>query len=237
MGEAFYFLLPLQNKETAGGRKIAAGALIQRPCVLGHGKLYWDASRMVGRPSGREPTFLLGVRIARGVEVSAKPKCRSSNRMDLEKIREAVERVARSEGLEVFDVEWKIGKQRLLRVYIDRLPGPANPETLGITHNDCQLVSEQLSVILDVKDLVPGPPYILELSSPGLHRKLIKPADYERFVGRLAKIWLNEPLEKQAYFEGRLAGITGGVVKFTVRDREMEVPYSGIKKANLVVEL
>ena len=77
--------------------------------------------------------------------------------MDLEKIREAAERVARSEGLEVFDVEWKVGKQRLLRVYLDRLPGPANPEGLGVTHKDCQQVSEQLSVILDVEDLVPGP--------------------------------------------------------------------------------
>src|SRR6202795_4479280 len=157
--------------------------------------------------------------------------------MDLGKIREAAERVARSEGLEVFDVEWKIGKQRLLRVYLDRLPGPENPEGAGVSHLDCQRVSEQLSVILDVEDLVPGPSYILEISSPGLDRKLIKPADYERFVGRLAKIWLNEPLEKQAYFEGRLGGITDGVVKFTVRDREIAVPYAGIKKANLVVEL
>ncbi len=157
--------------------------------------------------------------------------------MDLEKIREAAERVARSEGLEVFDVEWKIGKQRLLRVYIDRLPGPANPENLGVTHNDCQLVSEQLSVILDVEDLVPGPPYILELSSPGLDRKLIKPADYERFVGRLAKIWLTEVVENQNFFEGRLAGYADGVVKLNVRDREVLLPYAGIRKANLVVEL
>src|SRR5271156_1278613 len=157
--------------------------------------------------------------------------------MDLEKIREAAERVARSDGLDVFDVEWKVGKQRLLRVYLDRLPGPSNPEGLGITHKDCERVSQQLSVILDVEELVPGPPYTLEVSSPGLDRKLIKPADYGRFAGRLAKIWLNEPLEKQAYFEGRLAGITDGVVKFTVRDREIAVPYAGIKKANLVVEL
>jgi ribosome maturation factor RimP len=192
---------------------------------------------MVGRPSGREPTFLLGVRIARGVEVSAKPKCRSSNRMDLEKIREAAERVARSEGLEIFDVEWKIGKQRFLRVFIDRLPGPENPEKLGITHKDCERVSEQLNVILDVEDLVPGPSYILEVSSPGLDRKLIKPADYERFVGRLAKIWLNEPVEKQQFYEGRLAGYADGVVKIAVKDRELSVPYAGIRKANLVVEL
>jgi ribosome maturation factor RimP len=81
--------------------------------------------------------------------------------MDLGKIREAAERVARSEGLEVFDVEWKIGKQRLLRVYLDRLPGPENREGAGVSHLDCQRVSEQLSVILDVEDLVPGPSYIL----------------------------------------------------------------------------
>src|ERR1700747_1075582 len=133
--------------------------------------------------------------------------------MDLEKIREAADRVARSEGLEVFDVEWKIGKQRLLRVYLDRLPGPANPDNLGVSHADCQRVSEQLSVILDVEDLVPGPSYILELSSPGMDRKLIKPADYERFVGRLAKIWLETPIENQKYFEARLAGDAGGTVE------------------------
>jgi len=157
--------------------------------------------------------------------------------MDLVKIREAAERVAGSLGLEIFDVEWKIGKQRLLRVYIDRLPGPQNPEGFGVTHKDCERVSEQLSVILDVEDLVPGPSYVLEISSPGLDRKLIKPADYERFVGRLAKVWLNEPVENQNYLEGRLAGYADGVVKLAVRNRDVEVPFAGIKKANLVVEM
>jgi ribosome maturation factor RimP len=157
--------------------------------------------------------------------------------MDLDKIREAAERVARSEGLEVFDVEWKIGKQRLLRVYIDRLPGPQNPEGLGISHQDCQRVSEQLSVIFDVEDLVPGPAYVLEVSSPGLDRKLLKPADYERFVGRLARIWLNEPVENQKYLEGRLGGYSDGAVKLDVRGREIAVPFAGIRKANLVVEI
>jgi ribosome maturation factor RimP len=157
--------------------------------------------------------------------------------MDLEKIREAAERAARALGLEIFDVEWKVGKQRLLRVYLDRLPGPQNPEGLGVTHDDCQHVSEQLSVILDVEDLVPGPSYVLEVSSPGLDRKLIKAADYERFVGRLAQVWLNEPVENLKYFEGRLAGYADGMVKFAVRDREVVVPYEGIRKANLMVEL
>ena len=157
--------------------------------------------------------------------------------MQLEKVREAAQRVAGSLGLEIFDVEWKVGKDRLLRVYIDRLPGPQNPEGLGVTHKDCERVSEQLSVILDVEDLIPGPSYVLEVSSPGLDRKLIKPADYERFVGRLAKVWVTEPIENQNYFEGRLAGYADGMVKLSVRDREVAVPFSGIKKANLVVEL
>ena len=157
--------------------------------------------------------------------------------MQLEKVREAAERVAGSLGLEIFDVEWKVGKDRLLRVYIDRLPGPQNPEGLGVTHKDCERVSEQLSVILDVEDLIAGPSYVLEVSSPGLDRKLIKPADYERFVGRLAKVWVAEPIENQNYFEGRLAGYADGMVKLKVRDREVAVPFSGIKKANLVVEL
>jgi len=145
--------------------------------------------------------------------------------------------VARSEGLDVFDVEWKIGKQRLLRVYIDRLPGPANPEGLGISHKDCEKVSQQLSVILDVEDLVPGPSYLLEVSSPGLDRKLLKPADYERFTGRLARLWLNEAIDNQKYFEGRLAGYSEGVVKLNVREREIAVPFPVIRKANLVVEI
>jgi ribosome maturation factor RimP len=157
--------------------------------------------------------------------------------MDLDKVREAAERVARSLGLEVFDVEWLVGKQRMLRVYLDRLPGPDNPEGLGVTHQDCERVSADLSVILDVEDLVPGPRYILEVSSPGLDRKLIKPADYERFVGRLAKVWLNEPVENEKYFEGRLAGYADGMVKLVLKRREVTVPFAGIRKANLVVEI
>jgi ribosome maturation factor RimP len=149
--------------------------------------------------------------------------------MDLERIREAAERVARSLGLEVVDVEWKVGKQRLLRVYIDK------PE--GISHRDCEAVSNQLSVILDVEDLVPGAAgYTLEVSSPGLDRKLTKPAEFERFAGRLARISTVEPVENQKFFEGRLAGIADGKVQIEVNGRVIALPLEGIRKANLVVE-
>jgi len=148
--------------------------------------------------------------------------------VEIEKIRQAAERVARSEGIEVVDVEWKVGRQRFLRVYIDK------PE--GISHRDCELVSQQLSVILDVEDLVPGQRYVLEISSPGLDRKLTRPADFERFVGRLARISTLEPVENAKFFEGRLAGYADGMVQVEVKGRVIALPLGGIRKANLVVE-
>jgi ribosome maturation factor RimP len=173
--------------------------------------------------------------------------------MDLERIRAAAERVARSEGLEVVDVEWKVGKQRFLRVYIDRPPASPQPSQVfgcvpepasgtvsgGISHADCERVSHQLSVILDVEDLVPGPGYTLEISSPGLDRKLVKPADFERFQGRLVKISTAEPVENAKFFEGRLVGFENGVVRMELKGRErrmVKLPFAAIRKANLVVE-
>jgi ribosome maturation factor RimP len=169
--------------------------------------------------------------------------------VNLEKIREAAERVARSEGLEVVDVEWKIGKQRFLRVYIDRLP-PANlaEEVEGeraasafpkISHSDCERVSQQLSVILDVEELIPGPGYILEISSPGMDRALKKAGEFERFKGRLAKISTAEPIGEAKFFEGRLRGFTDGKVRMELKGKEariVEIPLEAIRKANLVVE-
>ena len=170
--------------------------------------------------------------------------------MDLEKIRAAAERVARSEGLEVVDVEWKIGKQRFLRVYIDRVAKPAAVITLDavdvvhdpfpkISHADCERVSQQLSVILDVEELVPGPGYILEVSSPGMDRALKKATDFERFRGRLAKISTTEPVGDTKFFEGRLAGFANGKVRMELKGKEartVELPLETIRKANLVVE-
>jgi len=184
--------------------------------------------------------------------------------VDLEKIRGAAERVARSEGLEIVDVEWKVGKQRFLRVYIDKVPGGREAATtpkptavmsdaageMGATevahdpypkigHSDCERVSQQLSVILDVEDLIPGPGYVLEVSSPGIDRALKKPADFERFRGRLAKISTSEPVGEAKFFEGRLAGLADGKVRMELKGKEartVEVPLEAIRKANLVVE-
>jgi ribosome maturation factor RimP len=183
--------------------------------------------------------------------------------LDLEKVRQAAERVARSEGLEIADVEWKVGKQRFLRVYIDRLPEqiavpdtndatdlngsnasdveeapPSNPYP-KISHRDCERVSQQLSVILDVEDLIPGPGYTLEVSSPGMDRALKKAADFERFRGRKAKIVTTEPVGDARFFEGRLAGVAPGKVRIELQGKQakvVEIPLDAIRKANLVVE-
>jgi ribosome maturation factor RimP len=164
--------------------------------------------------------------------------------VNLEKIRGAAERVARSEGLEIADVEWLVGKQRILRVFIDRLPeasgeaAEASPYA-KISHADCERVSQQLSVILDVEELLPGAPYVLEVSSPGMDRALKKAADFERFTGRLAKIVTTEPIENTKFFEGRLKGFADGSVRLELQSkvaREIVVPLAMIRKANLVVE-
>lgn len=171
--------------------------------------------------------------------------------MDLEKVRAAAERVARSEGLEIVDVEWKVGKQRFLRVYIDRVPEQPEPDEAGtvdaaskspypkVSHADCERVSQQLSVILDVEDLVPGPGYILEISSPGMDRALKTRGDFERFTGRLAKIWTIESVGEAKFFEGRLAGLLEDKVRMKLKGKEartVELPLEIIRKANLVVE-
>jgi ribosome maturation factor RimP len=169
--------------------------------------------------------------------------------VNLEKVREAAERVARSEGLEVVDVEWKIGKQRFLRVYIDRVPLAKPAEAIEgeeapspypkVSHADCERVSQQLSVILDVEELIPGPGYVLEISSPGMDRALTKAADFERFTGRLAKISTSEPLGEAKFFEGRLRGFADGNVRMELKGKDariVEIPLGAIRKANLVVE-
>ena len=101
------------------------------------------------------------------------------------KIEEIAQRVAQPEGLEVVEVEVKGGgNQRFVRISIDK---PA-----GVTHGDCELVSQQVGTILDVEDVVPGGRYTLEVSSPGVERKLLKPEDYQRFQGKKARISLRE---------------------------------------------
>jgi ribosome maturation factor RimP len=166
----------------------------------------------------------------------------TSTRHDgIERLRDAAGRVAASFGLEVFDLQMRresIGW--VLRVVLDR---PATPdpttgeEPVGI--EDCQRVSQDLSVLLDVEpELLDGfdREFTLEVSSPGLDRPLRGESDYRRFVGRLAKIVTREPVDGQSHFFGRLAGVDGVDVLVTEGRRTHRVPLSLISRARLEVE-
>ncbi len=148
----------------------------------------------------------------------------------VEKVKEIVDRVASSEGMEVVEVEWKGGgRHRMLRIYIDK-PG-------GITHADCENVSHQVGTILDVEDVIPGASYTLEVSSPGLDRKLLKAADYQRFLGRKANVTLLTPVDGRNHFTGRLAEFDQGQVGLDVEgDGRIRFSPQDVKLARLVVE-
>jgi ribosome maturation factor RimP len=161
---------------------------------------------------------------------------------DLTGLRAAIARVARSHGLEIFDLQLRrepIGI--VLRVVIDR-PATGRVETpeesVGI--EDCQRVSQDLSALLDVEDefghLELSDNYTLEVSSPGLDRPLRNEADFRRFEGRLAKIVTTEPIERQSAFAGRLKGIDAGSVLLEEGRKIHRVPLDKIKRANLDVE-
>jgi ribosome maturation factor RimP len=145
------------------------------------------------------------------------------------KIEEIAERVAASDGLEVVEVELKgSGGNQLLRISIDK---PA-----GVSHADCELIAKQVGTILDVEDVVPGH-YTLEVSSPGVERKLLKPNDYIRFQGKKAKIVLREPVESQRRWEGTLAGFEDGTVALDTGARGVRrFPLNQVERANLKFE-
>ena len=145
-----------------------------------------------------------------------------------QEIYKIAERVASSVGLEVVDVELRGGPRNgVLRIFIDR------PE--GISHMDCEEVSRQIGPILDVEDLMPGP-YRLEVSSPGLDRKLVKQSDYERFTGKKARIKLRRPVEGQRQFTGRLRGCIEGAVTVESEGAVRRLPLEDIEQARLVAE-
>lgn len=146
------------------------------------------------------------------------------------RVTEIVQRVGRPEGIEPVDVEFLgSGRNRLLRIFIDK--------PTGVTHGDCEFISQQVGTILDVEDVVPGAGYQLEVSSPGVERKLSKPADFERFSGQKVKVTLTEPVESQRHWEGTLRGIEGNLIALEPSEgRLVQIPLGIVRKANLKFE-
>ncbi len=135
--------------------------------------------------------------------------------------------MAESEGIEIVEVQLLGGGgKRVLRITIDK------PQ--GVSHADCELISQQVGTILDVEDVIPGRSYRLEVSSPGVERKLIGARDFQRFLGQKARVVLREPVEDRRHWEGKLADFSGDVVTLeTAPGRSIRFAVQQVEKANL----
>jgi ribosome maturation factor RimP len=163
----------------------------------------------------------------------------------LDRIRVIADRVARSYGLSIFDVQFRRESPGwVVRIVVD-LPevegapaaggSPGTPEA-GVGIQDCERVSRDVATVLDVEDVIDRP-YTLEVSSPGLDRPLRRLADYRRFAGRLAKIVVSEAVDGQRHFIGRLAELEGDtVVLVTETGTAHRIPFGVITRARLEVE-
>jgi len=129
-------------------------------------------------------------------------------------------------GYELLGIEHlSQGRHSLLRIYID------SPD--GITVEDCERVSHQVSGVLEVEDPIKGA-YTLEVSSPGLDRPLFKPEHYERFVGEQVQVRLVRPQDGRRKFKGQLTGLRDGNVVLDVDGHEVVLAWEDIDKAHLV---
>lgn len=197
------------------------------------------------------------------------------------RVRAIAERIAASSGLEVVDLEFHGGgKGRVLRLFIEKnaegrraleqqlaaaaeagekVPSPANWDRLaGVTHEDCANYSRELGTVLDIEDAVPGGEYLLEVSSPGLDRKLVRPVDFQRFSGSKVKIMTREPVAGNRHFEGRLRTLDDSRIALDLEsgkkkgknknkkksaveghttERAIELEMSNIERARLVPEI
>ena len=193
--------------------------------------------------------------------------------LNLDTIRATAERVAASHHLDVVDLEFQGGtKFRTLRVFLEKnaeeraklaaqvaaedaegapkLPKGVPVETLsGVTHEDCAAFAQDFSTVLDVEELIPGAEYTLEVSSPGLDRKLSRPEDYARFTGSLVKVQTFTPVNNNRQWHGRLTGFASntltldlsavkqkGKAKKAATSAVIEIPLANVEKAQLAAE-
>jgi len=145
---------------------------------------------------------------------------------DREVIGGIIERVTAREQVEL--VHWEmVGPPGnfVLRIFIDK-PG-------GVNHGDCEAISNQVSTLLDVEDLI-AHRYTLEVSSPGLERGLYKLADYQRFKGSRVKLKTAEPIDGQRNFRGKLIDVVENSIRLDADGRgELAIPFDKIVKANI----
>ena len=191
--------------------------------------------------------------------------------LQIDTIRATAERVAASHHLDLVDLEFTGGsKHRTLRVFLEKdaptraeaaaraaadeeagLPKGVPVEMLSfVTHEDCATFARDFGTVLDIEDLIPGAEYTLEVSSPGLERKLLRAADYTRFIGSLARLQTFTAIDSNRHFTGRITAFDGthvtldlsavrqkGKAKKALTSQTVSLAFSNIEKANLVAEI
>lgn len=138
---------------------------------------------------------------------------------------ELVTPVVEGLGYELVGLEYAGGQNPLLRVYIDA--------GAGITVDDCQKVSNQLSGVLDVEDPLPGG-YVLEVSSPGMDRPLFTREHFERFRGSQVRVRMRHKILGRRNFSGVLSDVEGDLIVVEVDGEPYELPLEDVDKANLI---
>lgn len=191
--------------------------------------------------------------------------------LPIDEIRKMAQRVASSHHLELVEIEFQGGaKFRTLRVFIEKdaaeraklaelaqagepldLPKDVPVERLsGVTHEDCEAFARDFGTMLDVEDLVPGSEYTLEVSSPGLERKLSRPEDFLRFQGSLVKLQTFTPVNNNRQWQGRLTLFADntltldlaaikqkGKARKVATEQIVTIPLANVEKANLIAEI
>ncbi len=202
--------------------------------------------------------------------------------VQIDAIRATAQRVAASHNLELVDLEFTGGaKFRTLRVFVeknaaararlaemataDEMKEPAHLDAIpkgvpverlsGVTHDDCAVFAQDFGAVLDVEDLIPGAEYTLEVSSPGLERRLFRAEDYTRFQGSLVKLQTFTPVGSEGtpgnrHWQGRLISFADGVLtldlsavkqkgkaKKAATSQMVEIALANVEKANLVAEI
>jgi ribosome maturation factor RimP len=151
------------------------------------------------------------------------------------RIEAIIEEPLTARGYNLVRVQISGGNRKVLQIMVERLDNSA------ITVDDCTVVSRLVSVLLDVQDPIKDS-YILEVSSPGLERPLVKLKDYQRFCGQMVHVTTHQPVDNRKKFQGRLTaateqGITLEMISEPSKDvASISIDLENIRAARLMVD-
>jgi ribosome maturation factor RimP len=145
-----------------------------------------------------------------------------------QRVTSLIESTVNTLGFDVVKVIIHGTSTKIVEILIERIDGEK------VQVNDCQVVSKNISAMLDVEDIIPGK-YFLEVSSAGVERPLVKITDFDKFAGREVKIRLKAAFNGNLTYKGQLLGVEGEKVKLKSKNIEMFFDYSNIKNAKLVL--